>query len=283
MARLSDLILVDGHVHFQRGFEAGSFLEWAHANFRDAAEGMTPDASFVGVLLLTEGQQENGFNRLIAQVERQNGKEETAKSKWSLQGTREQISTCFYTGDHCTGDHAPIFIVAGRQIPTREGLEVLAAGTRRQFEEGKPIEMLIREVAKAGAIPIVPWGAGKWIGKRGRVIDEVIRNPRLPPFFLGDSANRPVFWPRPAQFHRAEEEGIRVLSGSDPLPFSGEERRVGSFGVALNGALGFDEPFSDLKRRLMGPSSSLRQFGGKERPLRFVRNQLKMQFRKLTR
>lgn len=271
------LIMVDGHVHFHRGFEASPFLECAHANFKSAAQRVAPDASFVGVLLLTEGRRENGFSRLIAQVE-QKGEGKMMASEWSMQGTKEQMSACFRAGDH-----APILVLAGRQISTRNGLEVLAAGTRRQFDEGEPIETCIQEVAQEGAIPIVPWGAGKWMGKRGRRIDELIGNPELPSFFLGDSANRPVFWPCPTQFRRAEEEGIRVLSGSDPLPFLGEERRVGSFGAALDGALDFEEPVADLKRRLMESSTSLRQFGDKEGPLRFVRNQVKMQFRKLTR
>lgn len=281
MAPSSDLILVDGHVHFHRGFEAGPFLDSAHENFRDVARRMASDASFVGVLLLTEGPGENGFERLVAQVNQQNETKEGVTSPWSTQDTEEHISVRF-----TAEAHAPILVVAGRQIPTRDRLEVLAIGTRREFEEGKRIRALIQDVTRAGALPVIPWGAGKWMGRRGRLVDELITDPDLPPFFLGDSGNRPQFWPRPGQLRRAEEEGIGILSGSDPLPFSGEARRVGGFGSALSGAgdsLEIDAAASSLKRSLMAPSTSLHPFGRLESPLRFARNQLKMQFRKLVR
>lgn len=278
MSSTSRLAMVDGHVHFHHGFEARQFLENAHANFEDVARGMSPDASFVGILLLTEGEQENGFERLIAQVEQQNGRAGGSMSKWKMQNTEERSSVCFVARDRF-----PIVVVAGRQIPTRERLEVLAVDTRREFEEGQPIRGLIQRVAQAGALPVVPWGAGKWIGKRGRLIDELVGSSELPPFFLGDSGNRPVFWPRPTHFRRAEEEGIKILSGSDPLPLLGEVKRVGSFGIALKGSLDAQTPAQDLKRRVLDPSTVLHQFGSEETTLRFVRNQLKMQFRKLIR
>lgn len=278
MAPSSNLIVMDGHVHFHRGFEAHPFLESAHVNFRSAAQQVDSGASFVGVLLLTEGQRENGFKRLIAQVERQNGKGEGSASKWSVHGTKEHTSVCF-----TAGDHDPIIVVAGRQIPTRERLEVLAIDARRQFEEGTPISALIQEVAQRGAIPVVPWGVGKWLGRRGRLVENLIRSSDLPSFFLGDNANRPSFWPLPAHFDRAEARGIRTLPGSDPLPFPGEVQQVGSFGAALGGSLDLEKPAQDLKRKLLDPSTTLQQFGREETPVRFVRNQLKMQLRKLTR
>jgi hypothetical protein len=91
-----------------------------------------------------------------------------------------------------------------------------------------------------------------------------------------------VLWPRPAQFRRAEERGIKNLPGSDPLPFPNEARRVGRVGVVLNGSLDLRYPAQDLKRKLLDSSTSFQQFGRREMPLRFVRNQLKMQLRTLT-
>jgi len=277
MAPSSDLIMMDGHAHFHRGFEADLFLESAHANFRDAAQRVAPDASFVGVLLLTEGGQENGFKRLLAQVKRENGERRSAAAAWSVQDTEEPTSARF-----TAGNRAPILVVVGRQIPTRERLEVLAVGTRREFEEGRPIRTLIQEVSRSGALPVVPWGAGKWIGERGQLVDELVRSSNLPPFFLGDSGNRPAFWPQPSLFRVAKKHGIRNLPGSDPLPFSSEVQRVGSFGVALNGSLDLEKPAQDLKRKVLDLSPTLHPFGEGETPLRFLRNQLKMQFRKLT-
>lgn len=160
---------------------------------------------------------------------------------------------------------------------------MLALGTCQRFDEGKTTEELIREVVQARAIPVLPWGVGKWLGRRGRLIEDLIESPDSPRFFLGDNANRPAFWPRPSHFRRAEEQGIRNLPGSDPLPFPNEVQRVGEFGVILDGPLDLEEPARHLKQLLLDKSTTFRQFGRAETPLRFVRNQLKMQYRKLTR
>jgi hypothetical protein len=175
-----------------------------------------------------------------------------------------------------------LVFIAGQQLVSLEGLEVLAIGTCEQFEAGKPTDRLIQEIAQVGAIPVIPWGAGKWFGRRGRLVDELIRSPDLPPFFLGDSGNRPAVWPKPSLFREAEKRGIVNLPGSDPLPFSSEVQRVGSFGVALNSSLDLGKPALDLKRTLLDPSTTLHQFGEGETTLRFMRNQFKMQLRKLT-
>jgi hypothetical protein len=179
-------------------------------------------------------------------------------------------------------DDYRLVVIAGHQLVSHEQLEVLALGTRQQFEGGKATETLIREIAEAGALPVLSWGVGKWLGTRGRVVEGLIERSDLPPFFLGDSAHRPTFWPQSSLFRRAEERGIRNLSGSDPLPFPGEVQRAGSFGVVLNGTLDLEKPARDLKQTLLDPSTTFRQFGEGETPGRFVRNQLKMQFRKLT-
>jgi len=196
---------------------------------------------------------------------------------WQMRTTAERISVCF-----TSPNRSPLVAIAGCQIVSREHLEVLALGTRQQFEDSQPARTLLQKVARAGAIPVLPWGVGKWLGRRGQLVEELIEDPDLPPFFLGDSAHRPTFWPQPSQFRRAEEQGVRNLSGSDPLPFPGEVQRAGSFGVVLDGSLNLERPAQDLKQKLLDPSTTFRQFGEGEAPARFVRNQLKMQFRKFT-
>jgi hypothetical protein len=160
---------------------------------------------------------------------------------------------------------------------------VLALGTRRIFEKGEPARRLIKETAQSGALPVLPWGIGKWLGRRGQLIEDLIRDPNLPSLFLGDNSHRPAFWPRPSVFESASKRGLKNLPGSDPFPFPEEVRRVGSVGVALRGSLDIEMPFHDLKRRLLNPSTTLRQFGSREPLVRFVRNQLRMQLRKLAR
>lgn len=278
MARSNtELILVDAHSHLRDCFGVSRFLSEAHCNFRGVRIQGGHSTPPVGVLCLTTTSSERGFDRLLDSVYRGNTKSESAFGQETLFKTQEPTSFCF-----ALGEEAILIAIAGRQLVSRDGLEILAIGTRQDFEGGQPIEKLLVEVASAGAIPVVPWGVGKWLGRRGRRVEAVIQNPNLPPFFLGDSGNRPAFWPQPSQFKMAEERGIRNLPGSDPLPFPEEVQRVGSVGVALEGDLDLETPTQDLKERLLDPSTTFRPFGQRETPLRFVRNQFKMQLRKLT-
>ena len=59
-------------------------------------------------------------------------------------------------------------IVAGRQIVTAENLEILALGFDAGLDDGLPIDEVILAVQAAGALCVLPWGFGKWTGKRGQ-------------------------------------------------------------------------------------------------------------------
>lgn len=274
---MGDVTLVDAHVHLQPCFDIDPFLTWARTNFENATEHVERPGEHLGVLCLTEISSGLGFERLLGTFDYASGKGRRSGGHWEPLETDEPSSVCLIQ----SSDYG-LVVIAGRQLASEEGLEVLAIGTRRSFEEGQSLRALVQAVSRAGAIPVVPWGVGKWFGRRGQRVEEVIRNPNLPPFFLGDSGNRPKFWPQPSEFEMAEERGIRNLPGSDPLPFPDEVQRVGSVGVALEGRLDLETPTQDLKERLRDPSATFQPFGQREKPFRFMRNQLRMQLRKLT-
>jgi len=272
---MNELILVDAHVHLHQCFDIATFLEGAYTNFHRAAQDVDRAKGFVGVLLFTEGPHENGLVRLIDQLERRD--DGADRGLWKMHKTEEETSLCLTDGGQRT-----LFVVAGRQVVTRERLEVLALATRRSFEHNASIEELIHEIGREGALIVIPWGWGKWTGARGKLLRRLIQTPGLPPFYLGDSANRPAFWPCSPIFRLAQERGIRNLSGSDPLPFRRENRRAGRCGFILGGSLDRRYPVADLKRLLMNPSVRIQPYGRQETPLRFMRNQLAMQLRKGT-
>jgi len=271
-----EAIAIDAHAHLYPGFRVCSFLRGAVANLSAAVTRDALRTQPTCVIFLLGMPAGNGFRRLKEAIEREKQDCIGAESSVNVPEERVSMRLTLRQGEHT------LLIVAGRQIVSRERLEVLALGTCQRFEEGQSTETLIRKVSREGAIPVLPWGVGKWLGRRGRLVEELIEDPTLPPFFLGDSANRPAFWPRPSQFRRAEERGIKNLPGSDPLPFPSEARRVGRSGVVLDGSLDLRHPAQDLKRKLLDPSTSLQPFGRRETPLRFLRNQLKMQLCKLT-
>lgn len=272
-----DLVLVDFHVHLRNCFNVDSFLEKAFTNFQNTAQKFGQNEPFAGVLCLTDTPSDNRFNRLLSAFEQIKDPSQKYWRDWHLCGTYEDPSLCLLLEDK-----SALIIVDGCQIVSEERLEILAIGTHQQFKNGRPTKKLLQEIAQSNALPILPWGVGKWMGARGRLVQKLLRDSDLPHFFLGDNGNRPTFWPRPSQFRTAKERGIQDLPGSDPLPFPEEVHQVGSFGVALKGSLNLKKPAKDLKRKLLDPTTTLHQFGREETPYRFVRNQLKMQCRKLT-
>jgi hypothetical protein len=159
-------------------------------------------------------------------------------------------------------------------------LEVLALFVDGDFTDGESLKETVLEVADMGGIPVLPWGPGKWLGRRGKIVEDAIGARDFPAFFLGDNGNRPSFWPRPRLLSLADQKGIAVLPGSDPLPFSSEASRPGSFGFSLTGAVNPHQPGTDLKRLLLKGEFFPKAYGSLEKPLRFVANQLKMQLSK---
>ncbi len=263
----NSLIIADAHVHLYDCFDMGRLLDSAYSHFQKEADKPGAGPPFTGILFLTETEPEERFRRLCHQTL---GGPFRA-GQWAFQSTEEGFSLSARLSEQ-----KDIYLIAGRQIRTAENLEVLALGTIQNFEEGTPIEELIRNIGRSGAIPVIPWGVGKWIGRRGRLIKEILNKADLPPFFLGDNGNRPLFWPRPKFFKQAEEKGIWVLPGSDPLPFPSEFVRIGSFGFKVSGSIAPEHPGRDLKKLLLEPTFRPRNYGSLENPFRFFRNQLRM-------
>ncbi len=268
------MIAVDAHAHLRPCFEVRAFLQAAYRNLSEEGGGeSSSEKGFTRVLFVLSTPAGEGIHRLERTSGQWMGEEPGA---WSSQNTEESVS--MWVAPAGEGEQK-MAIISGRQIVSQEDLEVLALGTRRQFEDGTSVSVLLRKIAQSGALPVLPWGVGKWWGRRGRVVRNLIEDTSLPPFLLGDNANRPAFWPRPSLFRRAEERGLKILPGSDPLPFPAEVQRTGSFGARLRGKLSLESPAQDLKNKLLDPSVEFRSFGRLETPLRFVRNQLKTQLR----
>ena len=150
-----------------------------------------------------------------------------------------------------------IYILAGRQIVTKEDLEVLALATDSCFEEGQPLEKTIQAVLKKGGIPVVPWGFGKWIGTRGRHLQRLVKSAPMGLFFA-DSSSRPTFWSEPLLFDRARRNGLAILSGTDPFPLKSEVNRVGLAGFKIAGILDDARPATSLRQALLSASRALR-------------------------
>jgi hypothetical protein len=265
-----DLTLVDAHVHIYECFDVSTLLDAAIANFQTEAARRGNGETFAGALLLTESRGYNWFSRLRAHAE-----SAVQLGGWRFELTEEPSSL-----QARRGDGALLILIAGRQIATSEDLEVLALGTDTTFDDGLTLTETIEKVQRARGLPTIPWGAGKWLGTRGSLLTKVMEKSDSHELFLGDNSGRPVFWKRPFHFELATRRGIRILPGTDPLPFRSEQARAGSFGLAVRAGLDLNRPASDLKQILRNQSITMQSYGHLESVLRFVRHQVTIQLRK---
>lgn len=260
-------ILADGHVHLYNFFSLNELLNSAWRNFEIAFRKRYKGRDFDGVLFLTEAAEQNSFFRFKQEIDRKSYENMHDRRQWKLFFTKEV--ECLKA---TRGEKQNIFIVAGRQITTSENLEVLALGTTKSFESGLSLKKTIGQIVDQGAMAVIPWGVGKWLGKRGKFLTELILNNRGSNLFLGDNGGRPLFWSGISQFKLADERGIKILRGTDPLPMQQEVRRPGNFGFMISERLNHERPCFHLKQLLTDSRVDLINYGKLENSFRFLRN-----------
>lgn len=263
------MIFVDAHVHIYDCFELTKFFDAAYKNFRSAAGKSGHDNSFVGILLLAETSRDNWFQHLSDSVNGKKLPHDKTTGTWKLFPTEDPAS--LYVRSEGKQD---LILVGGRQLVTAEGLELLALATTEIFEDGLELRELLETVPKRGAIPVIPWGVGKWMGKRGKILSKCLSEARRENIFLGDNGGRPSLWPRPRLFEKAESMGVQVLPGSDPLPITDGYQRAGDYGFVLNKRLSDQNPSKFLKAELNQTAHPLETFGGLAGVVPFIRNQI---------
>jgi len=259
------MIFVDAHVHLYDCFDLTSLWDSALANFEAAARRLGDEPLSCAILLLAESSREDWFHRLSQTV---NPSRPPVCPPWSVHQTRESSSLIIRKNGR-----PPLTLIAGRQIVTEENLEVLALATDSHFEEGLPLEETVTRIAEQDGLPVIPWGAGKWTGKRGQTVRNLIRRNPGPRLFLGDNGGRPLGCPRPALFSEAEKRGVPILPGSDPLPIRSGALRPGGFGFFLHETVRPEYGARDLKDILLEPLTRIHPYGRLESPYGFIRNQ----------
>jgi hypothetical protein len=263
-------VLIDGHVHIHECFSQTSFLDAAATNFATASREIGLGGPANHVLLLCDTHAQHSFSRLLRAA-----KLKRTSARWSFCSKPEPgVLTAV------RDDDVQLVLIAGRQIRTREGLEVLALCTTEQFPDGLGTAEAVATVHDAGAIAVLPWGFGKWLGKRAAILDQLIRREDTDRLVLGDNAGRPGVLPEPSQFRAARERGMKILSGTDPLPFPDQQHRAGGYGSDFRGPFDKDNAAQSIRSMLYEDPRQLITYGKQESPLPFFFNQLRMQLRK---
>lgn len=269
-----DGALVDAHVHLYDCFDIHEFLTGASGNFRAAADGLGIGGTATNVLMLTETDREHGFERLL-RIADSSQSERPAEDRWSVRRIPDDPNALLAT----SAGGGAVIVIAGRQLVSAEGLEVLALGTDAAIGDGSLLAELVGAIGSHDAIPVIPWGVGKWLGRRGRVVKSFLRSATHETCFLGDILGRPPFWPRSSIFRMAAARGIGVLPGTDPLPLESDSGRAGSCCFHIDCNLTSAPPSEALKNVLRRRGIAIRPFVRRETPWRFVRNQARLRLR----
>jgi hypothetical protein len=222
----------DAHVHLHPEFHLPTFLGVARERSRELGAPL--------LLLLCETAGNGGFAALC-EAARDAGSPLRALG---LRPTAERHSLALWDGE--SGGVAA-YLVGGRQLVSSEGVEVLALAVApddpelAQPDRSLPAATLVRRCLARGAAVVLPWGFGKWIGARSRVVAAIVEDPALraePRLRLGDAAHRAWPWPAPRLFERRPG----ILAGTDLLAVPGAERRLARYGFRLAGELDPERP-----------------------------------------
>jgi hypothetical protein len=255
--------LVDTHVHLHPCFTLGGFLDAAHANFRRHAGSASVGGVSSGVLVLTEGASERNFARL------EEGTLADESGRWTLAPAGDGISIA------AVGPAGQsLLLLAGRQIATRERLEVLLLGSRSDAPDGGSFPDVLAAAAAGSGVVAVPWGFGKWWRARGKVVRAGLEATSPSSVFLSDNGGRPRSLALPSLMRWALDRGHGLLSGSDPLPLPWQVARVGSYGNVFTGAVSSNAPGRDVVKLMGSARGSVRTFGARDTLGRFVRAQI---------
>ena len=224
---------------------------------------------FERILLLTEAKTHDFFSYF---KERGRWSDD---SPYRFLKTKEEESLIL-----ARGEKRLCWLLKGRQIVSKENLEVMAIASNQTIADGQPIETVIRQIVEKQEIAVLAWGFGKWLFKRGKILKDLVDSHSSPYLLLGDNSGRPTFWPVPQAFKRARARKISIINGSDPLPFKGEEAKVGSYGFSLEANFREDEPAKSLREILVSLEPGIDFFGRRDSAAYFFKRQSKIYLKK---
>lgn len=265
-------IIIDAHIHIHECYNLGSFFNSAKANFIEKAK-QNNIADFLSVLCLTESHNVNQFAKISSFSKR---KEKIGD--WEITESKNQNSIILIDKNNFK-----IILIAGRQIVTKEKLEVLALGLIDDPNDGEKIDKILKYVNEKGSISVIPWGVGKWFGNRKQIVEKLVLQNNTFPLYLGDNGNRPFFWRQPNIFSIALRKGVLNIPGSDPLPFIHEVKKPGSFGFIINDNIDIEKPFDSIYKKITDSKTQFKTFGKLEGVYNFIKNQISMQIVKRNR
>ncbi len=267
-------LAIDGHVHLYSVFDLNLAVEAGRKNLITNAnktkELINP---VIPIWLLVERSDTNFFEKFTTDYrgEKKNGLDFVKAADNLTIEVKQANETILY-------------IFAGRQLITKENLEVLSLISDFTIgDKDTSMDEVIQAVKQVGGLPTLNWAPGKWFFNRGKVIARQIQDRENREIFFGETTLRHTLWPKPALLKQAEGKGFRVIAGSDPLPFPGEEKRIGSFGFVLEGDFDPGKPAASVRRALADSQPPITLIGKRNNIFTFARRQYKIMAEKKSR
>jgi len=254
-----EIISFDHHVHYYPQFSWQTLLDSSWQNLTDAAAGRFEAEMCHAAICLLETQDSNWFDSLPNSL--------SASSSWQVDSTHSKLAMRLHKSDGRT-----LTIIKGRQLVTRENLEVLVLGDNTPWRDVPSLEECLQRAPEL--VLVLPWAVGKWLGARGEIVSNAI-NSSSHLLNIGDNGGRPCLWSRVRQFELAQNNGLPVLPGSDPLPLKGAETRAGTNGIFVSGNLNDDSGVENLLRSLKD-NAIADTFSLRRGALGFVYDQIKL-------
>ncbi len=212
--------LIDPHCHYHSCFPIGDYWDCAWDNFYRASVKSAQEPG-EPILCLTDMSGTDWFGKIQQQSL------SSLTSHWQVHSTNES--------EHfrIMNEGRTMHVIASRQVNSAEGLEVLIVGLRDDPTAQLPLKEYITRYHKDYLI-ILPWGLGKWLGKRGACIDQLFEIADSKRFVLGDNGGRPSIWSNVPAFSKAKSKKLPILAGSDPLPLKNQLNRVAAYGIIID-------------------------------------------------
>lgn len=263
-------IAADGHLHWYPFYRPASAVESLSCNL-DSMRGKpgAEDRPRLNLGFLVEGSGHSFFEELKA------GEVNIASREMNIEPCGDGKSLLFMRGGTCR-----LCLIAGRQIATRERIEILGLGLAEPVSDGRPAQETVARVLDLGGLPVLPWAPGKWLFRRGALVRELIERARPGELMIGDSSLRPRSFPMPGLMRLGIEKGLTLVPGSDPLPLRGEESLMGSYGFTCAAPFDLDRPAYSAARMLSGGPCCIRPAGARNSVPRAVSRMARLRFAK---
>ncbi len=257
-------VIIDSHIHFYDswGISLDQFLSITFNNLVSNVDRSIRNSTLAIACILDTSVSSESI------IETLNSHNQKPKSEWKVWPIKsEPFAYWAKKGNDI------LLIISGTQINTYEGLEVLLIGEVPVIHESKEISKILK-YENSNLLTILPWAVGKWLGKRGKLVTECIKNPRYKNFILGDNGGRPKIWKRVKQFDEAYQKNVILLSGSDPLPVPKGYLNSGGYGNIIPVNIETLSPWTSIINSIY--SKEFSSFGVLSTFKGFISNQLKL-------